>query len=156
MPRDLISWILGSWISTKELYEKEGDVKSILILSRILRSFINQTRDKRAGISQENKTRGQGMVDYLSDQIHKFEHTPENHSILFAALQNVHFSTRHLGVTAIQGSALKRKLTPKERAGVRKLAKPARRRTQPKYVANDGALNNSSPVSMGDGRAETA
>ena len=54
MDSDLTGWIKESWDKTLKAWKKEKNTKDLFNLSRTLRLFINEVRDKKYGLSPEH------------------------------------------------------------------------------------------------------
>jgi hypothetical protein len=157
MSDPMAEWILKSWEDAKKSWEKTKNIKYVNTLAKILRGYIIQVKKARAGINQEDKIIGQTMVDYLNTEISGIKYNARKHSILFPALTNVQFATRHIGVTAVQGSALKRKLTGQERRSVRRLVKRhAGEDVKPAILEDDLDGHDLRDGGMDDGDSQTA
>jgi hypothetical protein len=151
---DIAKWIKKSFERTKESWEKTKNLKYLLALGKILRSYINQTRDKRAGISVEHKIIGREMVEYISLTVSKQKYNAGKHAQLFQCVANCQYANRHLGESAVIGSALKRKLTPGERRSVRRLVKGnAAGNPLEEQPEDDGTPDHGGLERMGNGSA---
>jgi hypothetical protein len=149
---DIVKWILKTFQTSKADWEKTKNIKHLNSCGKILRSFINQVQDKRAGISQEYKIVGREMADYLSSEISKQKYNVRKHGQLYPIVTNIQYATKHLGVTAVQGSALKRRLTPGERRRVRRLRSgPPGEDDQSEQPEDDLGANDLHPGPVGNG-----
>lgn len=146
MPSDLTTWIKKSWTDGKKVWIKENRLKDLFNLSKTLRLYVNQERDKKHGLPPEAKKVAQKWVDYLKSQL---KDIPDD-GTMSRIVVNVQYAHKYLGASALQGSAFTRKLTATERARFKRVSKPATRTGRsesfesllPDHNSNAGCLGN--------------
>jgi hypothetical protein len=147
MPSDLTTWIKKSWTDGKKVWIKENRLKDLFNLSKTLRLYVNQERDKKHGLPPEAKKVAQKWVDYLKSQL---KDIPDD-GTMSRIVVNVQYAHKYLGASALQGSAFTRKLTATERARFKRLSKPAPRAGRSELLENPSLLDNSHLIGLGNG-----
>jgi hypothetical protein len=162
MSDTIIDWILNSWDEAKKEYEEKKEIKSLKLLAETLRLFINEVRTKY-GVPQHHKEKGEEMAAFISREFLGSgaglnELQERGRSVGHGIIVDLQYARKHLGSGALQGSAIKNKLTKADRARFRKLAKsakPAARSSQPELPKNPHHADELQSGSVGDGNAET-
>ena len=133
---ELISWLDSVWEKLKKEYlnkaTDEQRKKNILnLLAKNLRIYINSVRSPRFGIQNEYKLLATSKINWLQKQLINQEWEPGTQSIILA----IQHAKRHTGDIAVEGSALRKTVSAKDRARLERLRKQAAKR----YAASIGS-----------------
>lgn len=124
----LVDFIESTWSTSKKEYKREKDIevrdKILISLAKILRQYINSVRTKQAGVQPKYKRQAHEMIVWLQSELLKAGWSPAKNTIL----QAISYGRKHCGNIAIEGVALKRPLSERERKKLARLRRDGEKR----------------------------